>query len=72
MKTKAVILIFGLFIGLAVAQQVERGKLQKTVFRSVKDKPATTIHVTPADAEAFWKRLELSRPRRNVRIDLMR
>lgn len=58
MKAEAVILMFGLCIGCAVAQQVERRPLQDTVFRSMKDKPETTVHVTPADAEAFWKRLD--------------
>ena len=58
MKTEAVLLAFWLLIGSAVAQQVERVPLKKTVFRATKDKQATTIHITPADAEAFWKRIE--------------
>ena len=57
MKINAIILAFGLCVGSASAQQVERGRLQKTEFRSVKEKPETTIHVAPSDAAAFWKRL---------------
>ena len=57
MKTESVILAFGLCIGCAFAQEGEPKRLQETKFLRLQDKPATTIHVTPADAEAFWKRL---------------
>ncbi len=45
---------FGLCIGFAVAQQVERGPLQDTVFHSVKNKPETAIGISGMGYTEGW------------------